>query len=239
MRLALSSAALPDAPLHELATAAARRGFAGVVLECAGEIDVDAARRSVEDAGLRVLGVRMADGAAAHARMAARLDAPLITPVVDAAAAVAAARSWQDSGADAALTLDVTGAPVDVLEAAASLARCGLRGIGLGWVLRPDAAAPLEAGARLREVAATVRHIRLHGGGPETQTQGGTGIGTLMAQLALSGFDGVVSLAPGNPRFRTAWAFWLGRHGGTGCGSKKEERTLVLPPARPTAAPGH
>ena len=39
----------------------------------------------------------------------------------------------------------------------------------------------------------------------------GRGVGELMARLALSGFGGMVILAPSSPRFHVAWATWLGR----------------------------
>lgn len=98
----------------------------------------------------------------------------------------------------------------------------------MAWEADP-ANAPLgaTAAALLSGCREALVHIRLLGAGPESAMHEGRGVGDLMARLALSGFGGMVILAPSSPRFHVAWAIWLGRRRGWGCGSRASEPSLV------------
>lgn len=100
--------------------------------------------------------------------------------------------------------------------------------LGLAWDVTPGDPRLAVPAAVLEAAAGHIRHIRLHGGGPETMGQEGLGVGRLMSALALSGYTGALALAPSNPRFRYAWGAWLGRRGGWGCGSKAGSDTVVI-----------
>jgi len=102
-------------------------------------------------------------------------------------------------------------------------------GLALAWEADPhlgpvgDMAAPL-----LERFGDDLGHIRLVGGGPEVAMQDGAGIGDLMRRLALGAYAGTVILAPSTPRYGVAWQHWLGRRGGTGCGSAGETRPALV-----------
>lgn len=71
------------------------------------------------------------------------------------------------------------------------------------------------------------RHITLRGGGPEAVYHEGRGIGALMARLALSGYNGVLALAPSSDAAVPVWRAWLNKGKNWGCGSKQQDAALV------------
>lgn len=239
MRVALSSAAAPSAPLGELLEAAARRGLAAVELvEGHGHglepyashtgHAVDAAREATE-AGVGLAGFRLAgtrpDATAAHAaslvRFARALDAPMIMPLT---AAVRIAPDLRREGV-AALALLPSGPELDgELDGLDALPE----DVPLAWVADPSLGDVAGQGGRiLTRARGRLRHIVLKGGGPEATEQEGRAVGSLMTRLAVAGYAGTVALAPSSERYRVIWDAWLGRRGGWGCGSRSEDRSLV------------
>jgi hypothetical protein len=237
MRLALSSAAAPDATFRELLDACVRRGLGALELESGHGHDLEprratpgraaAARAEAAAAGVHLAGLRMTGAdleleSGRLAEFALALGAPLLVPVGGL------------GGAPGGLA---TGLVRVVLPSGPA----GLRALDtLDQGLRPAARQPLAwdaapgdgdvsdtAAELLARVGPRLRHIRLYGGGPEAAAQEGRGVGALLARLALTGFDGSLALAPSSLRYRVAWSAWLGRRGGWGCGSRTEDRQLV------------
>lgn len=208
MRLGLSSAAAPDAPLADLLEACARRGIAALELR---EGDAHGVRPG-DPAGAAAAAAEA--GAAGVAISGYRLDPSPQTAHAEAALAELAA---------------ALGAPLIVGEAVR------LDGaVGVAWDADPLAGDVAAQGAALLErVGGRLHTIRLVGGGPETALNEGRGIGALMTQLALAGWAGTLVLAPSGRGYRVAWEQWLGRRGGTGCGSKVADPSLVQVVRRP------
>ena len=243
MRLGLSSAAAPDADLEELTAACLRRGLAGLELRTGDAHGIAPDRSSLERAaaaahaaaaGVVITGYRVClpGDPVRLARLAESLGAPILLDCEGDSEGDAGARTRR---IPAALRLRELGAAVAIVvrgAAAAEDARAARdAGLSVAWDADPEAGSlAAQAEALLRDCAGALRHIRLMGGGPEVALHEGKGIGALMAQLALSGFDGELVLSPGSSRYYVAWESWLGRRGGWGCGSKAE--TAVVPLAR-------
>jgi len=227
MQLALSSAAAPNAGLHTLVQGALRHGLPVLELR-AGDAhgfatppesaaDTTAALvRELTAAGIGVVGYSDtgSTNAASLASLARTLGSALF---VDADAALPERMRRADclraAGAEAAIVVRGDA----VLDDARIAAR---EGHALVWECDPQRTPIGElAPVLLAEYGASVRHVRLMGGGPEGVMHEGRGVGALMSRLALSGFAGSVILAPSSPRFHVVWATWLGRRAGTGCGS--------------------
>lgn len=70
-------------------------------------------------------------------------------------------------------------------------------------------------------------HVRLLGGGPESQLErpSGAGCGDVLKELALQGFSGTVALAPSREGHTDKWRRWLFEKQGWGCNTaaKKKE----------------
>jgi hypothetical protein len=238
MQLGLSSAAAPDAVLDDLLAACVRRGLAvlelragdshGVAVAGPGSPIGDAVRRAAA-AGVRITGLRIESLATGPevAELAPAAGAARVPLLLAGGAGVGdrleRAAAVQALGASAVVVVsgDVPAAEVEAVLAA---------GFDVAW----DAAASdlARAGSRVLGLAGErLRHIRLGGGGPETALQAGLGVGELMVTLALAGYAGSLILTPSSDRYRIAWRTWLGRRGGTGCGSKVSEPLPVRMPA--------
>ncbi len=232
MRLGLSSAAAPDADLDALLTACAQRGLGVLELRAGDAHGVDAevdpadgviARERAAAAGITIGGYWTAsyDGAERLARTAEALDAPILVAADEAIdARIAQVRRIEARGGTA---LVVVGGPADTwLDAVISA------GIHFAWEVDAahfDVSADTER--VLRAGSDGLKCVRLLGGGPETALQEGRGIGPLMGRLAMRGYAGPLLLAPSSSRYRVAWASWLGRRGGWGCGSKVGDADVV------------
>ncbi len=255
MRLALSSAAAPDATFDELLAACARRGFAAVELEVghahgvspsAGPAAALSAAVRATNAGIGIAALRLDDLAAVAdpgtPRLAVALGAPVVVRI-DAEATVfdgkaegsdgdvasiirAAAPRFAETGATLLLACRGDAAEIERLRLLAEAAPPGT--VGLAWDVAPDDPGLKVPGAVLAAADDRIRHIRLYGGGPEAIGQEGIGVGRLMSALALSGYSGALALAPSDRRYRYAWGAWLGRRGGWGCGSKAGSDMVVL-----------
>lgn len=229
MRLGLSSAAAPDAGLAELLEALVRRGLAALELregDGHGVTPDDAAVRARRAAaraaatGVAITGyyTTRVGHDLALARLAYALGAPVIVDgPFDAATRIDRARQMAAVGVDVAVLVRGESAVHDAARAASA-------GLVLAWEVDLRSGSPGGIGeSLLRRFPGRLRHIRLLGGGPETATQEGKGIGELMGRLALAGYEGVLVLAPSTTRYRVAWRNWLGRRGGWGCGSRTAE----------------
>lgn len=232
MRLGLCSGADADAPLAALLEAGERRGLAALELrqgdghgvtpddpDAAAFRAVQAAERGVPVTGFRLVGSGSAPEALAHLSRA--LNAPiLVDGPGDVAARADLAGALVELGARAAL---VVRGPDAVAQA-----RAADPALELAWDADPSAVAlGSQAAALLDAVGGRLRHVRLHGGGPEAALQEGRGVGETMGRLALAGYDGTLALTPSSPRYRVVWQAWLGRRGGWGCGSKTADPDLV------------
>jgi hypothetical protein len=244
MRLGIGSPAAPDAGLGELLERAQRRGLEVVELEeghghgldpnhAGTAAAADASERAAQ-AGIGIAGFRLTaplpeprgEEAGAVMAFARALGAPLLIPLEPdrrLVAGVDLARAVRDGGQEALPVLPAVGAMacLDHLDRMDP-------GIPLAWDVHPDSTdLPATAAVLLRRCGPRLRHIRLAGAGPEAVKHEGRGIGSLMARLALAGFGGTVALVPSSRRYRVIWDAWLGRGGGWGCGSAKEDRSLV------------
>jgi hypothetical protein len=231
MRLALSSAAAPDAGLSELLEACTRRGLGALELR-AGDAHgiapgdpfgaVDAAGRA-SAAGVLISGFRASSGDdLLHlARLAEALGAPLLLEGGSVAERAVRAQRLADSGTEVVL---VVGGP-DAVHQASLVADMGL---AFAWDAAPGQRPVGEDAQRLLdERGGKLTHITLLGGGPEAALHEGRGVGELMGRLALAGFTGTLTLAPASRKYHVAWETWLGRRGGWGCGSRQQDGSLV------------
>lgn len=252
MRLALSSAAAPDVAGRDLLEACARRGLAAVelVVGHAHGIgpDTDAAalerfRAACAEAGVEVAAVRLPTLEEAARPEAARLSAALGTPIVVPSAGMIEyerlgrlARRYDAAGGTLLLA---HGSDPERARALRRLCeRPPASACGLAWDARPDDdALDLVGDAVLAAAGERLRHVRLAGGGPEAVGQEGSGVGALVARLTLAGYRGALAIAPSRERYRVAWANWLGRRGGWGCGSKRQDDGLVRLDTMEPAAP--
>ena len=241
MRLALSSAAAPDASFDELLAACARRGFAAVELEAghahgispsAGLEAASAVAERAARVGIGIAAVRLDDVASVldprTPRLAVALGAPVVVRVEGEIASTVRAAAPLFAEAGATLLLASSGDVDEIGRLRGWVEAASTGALGLAWDVTPGDPQIRVPAAVLEAAAGHIRHIRLHGGGPETMGQEGLGVGRLMSALALSGYTGTLALAPSDPRFRYAWGAWLGRKGGWGCGSKTGSDTVVI-----------
>jgi hypothetical protein len=233
MQLGLSSTAAPDASLDELIAICVRRGFAALELEEHDAHGVSGApdgiggedvQKRAHAAGIAITGFRSATAGEdlALARLALSTGAPVL---VDGGCCISSrggrAAGLSAVGVDVVVTLPGV-VPPDVLERAAT---CDCN---LAWDVDPTVGDVGAIGSRLlAQLGNRLRHIRILGGGPENVAHEGRGLGELMGLLAIAGYTGTVILAPSSTRYRMAWQSWLGRRGGSGCGSKQEDPSLV------------
>lgn len=225
MRLGLCSGALPDATLHELLEAATRRGISALELRAGDGHRIDPARpfeaaAEVDCAyvpGVEIVAFRTSELVKPQrlARLGELLSVPiLIDGPTELDIRLQRGCCVHDHGTSAALVVRGPGA----LEEA-RVARD--RGLDVAWDAGLEGGSPGRTlAALLEEVRPQLRHIRLHGGGPEAALQEGQGVGEMIGKLAIAGYDGTVILTPTSARYRAAWQGWLERRGGWGCGAK-------------------
>lgn len=232
MRLGLSSAAATDADIDALLASCARRGLAVLELrdeDAHGVSDVESARAAAvlaSDFGVAIAAIRAAASADVDqvAALAAQLEAAVLVAAGSLEDRVSDTRRLLARGVQA--LVEVSG-PADGWLGA-------LEGADTDVAWQIDQAVTDLAGdvqRVLRAMPGRLRYVRLLGGGPETATEDGRGIGALMGQLALARFDGPLVVAPSSPRYHVAWGAWLGRRGGWGCGSKADREVVQLSPA--------
>ena len=217
MRLTLSSAAAPDASFDQLVEACRRKGLQGLEL-----VDGDAHGLGpldpVRAVGVTLTGFRLADPRALPDPVSVSgrgARPPYLVPVTTAA---------ELSGVlEAAAALPGAGARAIVASADPALLVDAARSdpsIGVAWDFVPGSGDPADLERLLDAAGRRLTHVRLFGGGPESMSQGGTGVGTLVARLARAGFSGALVITPSSRSYRLAWNSWLGRRGGWGCSGK-------------------
>ncbi|HSJ23130.1 MAG TPA: hypothetical protein VK929_00500 [Longimicrobiales bacterium] len=215
MRLGLGSGADPHATVAELAESCARRGLLALEVSTSDVTAFDSLGH-VDDADLGE-GVRLTSILAdeAHTALATVVARRLAVPLVldrghDNEAAVAAASVAMAAGVTA---LPLMHGPADgwlpLLPATVPFA----------WQVDDSVMDPASDAERISRHNGGPVCIRLVGGGPETALQDGRGIGATLRVLALAGYAGPLIVTPSSHRYRVAWAGWLGRRGGWGCGS--------------------
>jgi hypothetical protein len=232
MRLALSSAAAPGASLPDLLSACVRRGLSALELTGADAIrweeelirvaatDRDGARRSgVEICSIFLEAPDVTETEPA-VRLAARLEVPLVIP-----AEPCVLSSLSGTGVELIVTHGAD--PEEVASLPHRLLAYGLHDARLAWEVRPGKDDPASYEATIRADGRLLRYVRLHGGGPEAELQTGTGVGALMASLAIARYRGSLVITPSSSRYLYAWREWLGRGRGWGCGSKRSDHFLV------------
>lgn len=232
VRLGLCSGALPDASLDGLVDAVVRRGLEVLELRSGDAHGIDPARPLFAAPAVDRVGIRGVELSAYRDRgvgtplRLARLAELLRVPVlVDGPAGLSSrlARATRIAGHGVRVAVVVRGAAAG--PAGREVAR---RGIDVAWDVGPDDERPdLTVADLLDGVGPRLRHIRLHGGGPESTLQEGKGVGAMTGRLALAGYDGSVVLTPASAAHRIAWEAWLGRRGGWGCGGASRSGELV------------
>lgn len=229
MRLVLSSAVAPERPLDDLLDAAARKAVAGLELEAGHAHGVGASRAlgGVEGLAGAAAAFRARDLTLAGLRIRAPLPPPAwmagASRALGAPLIVDGGTAGEDvleaalrTGARVLLAFDDAGSPG--WPAAEALRRCHGGRVGFAWDARPSRD---PAGAALGEVLGrtgpALRHVRLHGAGPEGCDLRGGSVGALMGRLTLARFDGTCALAPSGDDRLPVWGAWLGRRRGWGC----------------------
>jgi hypothetical protein len=220
MRLGLGSGADPNATAAELAEACARRGLSVMEVSAADAAAFTSlAEFSSADLGRGVTLVGILSGKAATDEATAtaqRLGVPLIMDRGgDNAAAVAAA--IVGGVANVSVMPLMQGRAWDWLQLLPA-------SMPFAWQVDESVSDPAGDAARLLRHGSGPALIRLVGGGPETALQDGRGVGALMRVLALAGYAGPLVVTPSSRRYRVAWAGWLGRRGGWGCGSSADAK---------------
>ncbi|HEX6560361.1 MAG TPA: hypothetical protein VF021_12885 [Longimicrobiales bacterium] len=162
------------------------------------------------------------ENAGALASVSARSDVSIVGISVKSIEGLA-----PEAAADAALRLH---APFVVPAIGASWRRAfERRGAALIGDYEMNAARENVAAAFATVLAtgAHVQHITLRGGGPEAVHHEGCGIGSLMARLAVSAYQGALVLAPSSRAALPLWRAWLQQGRNWGCGSKQQDPSLV------------
>lgn len=238
MHLALSSAAAADASPQALVAACVRRGLSGIELVhepgagpgLAEQAVVLAAEASAADIAL--VGIHhpspARDELRSLARVAAAVDAPVVVPLAafNHTLLRAAAAAFSEAGARLLLAYggdpEMAGTTSRLLESVPER-----EAIALAWEMRPGRDDPRFTRYVLSLAGDQLAYVRLFGGGPEAHAQTGAGIGSVMGTLALARYSGPMVLVPSSPSYHYAWAAWLGRAGGWGCGSRQSDDALV------------
>lgn len=219
MKLLLSSDALPTASLEVLGEACRRRALAGLelVLGCGQGHHYEALRCPVEAGDEVVVPPVPIYWLALPGRP--RLS-ELMTWAGEAHRLGAGLLLWEP--------VEELPRPVRVAlvhgsdPAALALAVHWAQSQGVHTCYQPEPEVLRQGGweAVLRQTLPTLAHVRLPGSGPEGQTADTpTGVGALMAHLALKAYKGTVALIPSRLEQLPAWKAWLLRRRGWGCGT--------------------
>lgn len=223
MRLGLGSGADAQASVPELAAACARRGLSALEVDAGDGAAIDSlANVASADLGQ---GVTLASIVAdeAHTALATVIARRLAVPLVldrghdNAAAAAAAGRAASAGVVALPLMQGPASGWLGLLPASMPFA----------WQVDESVSDPAGDADRIMRQNGRPGSIRLVGGGPEAALQHGRGVGATLRVLALAGYDGPLIVTPSSRKYRVAWASWLGRRGGWGCGSAGEGNTTT------------
>lgn len=231
--LSLSTEAAPRLTLDELHDGCAVRGLEGVeiALTRAHNLETTVARAQSSRARVVALRAPRVDETTAPelARASAALGVPVSVPPatieLDRLTLIAAAFAL----ADGTLLLGHRTNLDEALALVSTIREIGVRSaLGLAWEIMPTTDDLNESSAIVLATRELLGLVRLHGGGPEQRNQDGRGVGSLTADLALSGFVGPIILCPSNPETVGRWTAWLGSRGSSGCGHAVSVKTIVL-----------
>lgn len=229
MKLVLSSAALPEGTLADLARGARRRSLEGLEV---------------------VVAEGHAHGIDVSCEVACRGDAeeppgPTDVPVqwlllegeVSSAEALYWGRRAHLLRSGLILSTAVSESPVGVPTALRHSTDPAVAQRARAWAQLHDAQTCWEvdvgkvAAEAIDEVlaitASHLAHVRLCGAGPEsrTETSGTVRTGDVLKALALQGYDGTVALAPSVAGRLAAWRSWLFEERGWGCNTAAKKKT--------------
>lgn len=225
MRLSLGADAAPDLPIDAMWAACLARGLDGIELDAPSPAHERAVLTDIHAAGARITALRVErlDDAASPriARLAHGLGAPVVVPAhaVPPSALDALAKGYDSAGVRLLLGHDSN---VDAVKALASSIEqtAAPHALGLVWDVRPLVDSLADAAALLLAGHPHLGLVHLHGGGPEQASQDGRGVGSVVVDLALSGYDIDVVLRPTSEGTLPRWKRWLSSRGGSGCGSR-------------------
>lgn len=234
MRLAISRRAAPDLRLSQLCALSVERGLDGVEL-VERDLDdfaaLDAAKGSVVAFHLESLA---AISSRSTALVAARLGAPVVAArgAVEHASIEALDAVYRAAGARLFVSCGTA------VEEAALLVEAIARAssVSLAWSIDTKRDDLREAPAVLLATTGSLGYIRMRGGGPELADEDVSGTGELVSAVALSGYSGVLTIAPTSDDRLDAWGAWLAGKVKNGCGSahaKKKSRTDIDLDIRP------
>lgn len=221
--LALGGEAVPHLTLEAREVVCRARGLDGQEIVVTPEDDLDLLVIEAR-AAARVLALRVPYLAEATAPALARASRTLAVPVSVPAEVVEAA--LLDRMADVfervggRLLLAHRTDLGEVLSVVATVRARETAALGLAWDLEPSTTSLDDASAVLLATADLLGLVRLHGGGPEQRGQDGRGLGSLVGELAVSGYAGPIVLCPSSrdPAILERWARWAASRGSSGCG---------------------
>lgn len=232
MRTALSSAIAPRASLDDLLAGLTRHGLDALELRIGDAHGVDSAtstlaemRRHLLNSNVGVVGFLDEKGEAPD-RVGGLVHAFDSRWLLSSELPLAKRMEIADHAAKESIPVGVI---VRGVDAAAQIEEIRQSGHSVIWEAHPgDAPLGGLVDGVMKASGDALIGVRLCGGGPESQLHEGRGIGTVMARLAISGFNGFLTLTPSDRRFHVMWETWLGRRGGWGCGSKASDPVETL-----------
>lgn len=232
MSVALSTAACPDLAreLPAFDEACRARGLDGIELVLGDREDPDEVTVRARAAGIRVVALRVArideESAPALARASARLDAPVSVPADGIAGELT---NLADVFAEQRGKLLIAhGSDLDQVVALSLAVGASAGALGLAWEVRPSSDDLRDRGAILLTARDHLALIRLHGGGPEQNDQGGRGLGSLFVELAMSQYTGPMVLHPSSEATLPRWSAWLASRRAGGCGSAHDREAVAV-----------
>lgn len=236
MGLSLTVASAPQLGLEALDEACRGRGLDGVELVASArpEENPEALADTAGASGIRVTALRAEEVTpsllASLARAASRLGVPVSVPADALAGADLRAEAAGIFARENARLYLSHGTELEtVLYLISTLQSEKLTPtLGLAWELRPSSESLEEAGAVIFSARDHLGVVRLFGGGPEQQSQDGSGVGSVLVDLALAQYSGPVVLCPSREAELPRWSAWLSSRRPAGCGSGKSSGDVVL-----------
>lgn len=229
MQLTLSSAAVPDASIDTLRSAARRRDLKALELvlgvghghgiwtpsKADGRATTDAVPPQAGEPPVQWLltsGAPSITDVLYWGRQAALLDAGLL---------LQGAVLESPMGLPLAL---VHGTDLQEAQRAAAWAR--MHDANTCWTVELGKRRPEQFTDVVEATAPTLAHVRLLGAGPEAQSVGSDGLGTgaVLKELALQGYSGTVALAPSANGSMSNWREWLFEKRGWGCNTAAKKK---------------
>lgn len=228
MKLSLSSAALPDGSLADLARRTHQRNLEGL------EIVIAAGHSHGIEASCELGSTGSCQELSGHE------DVPVQWLLVDKEVSPAEALHWGRRAhllrAGLILSEAVSESPVGVPTAlrhptdpAAAQRACAwaqLHDAQTCWDVDVTRAEAEGIDDVLEVTASHLGHVRLRGAGPESQSAGSEGmnLGDVLKALTLRGYDGTVALAPSATGRQEEWRDWLFEKRGWGCNTAAKKR---------------